>query len=82
MGFEIHKSDIQKLLQDKKLMNTIIKKVINNPKSMGKLAKDVTEKLVDVLEDSPEFKKKIREAALSHWDFKKRVVMRLGKNGD
>jgi len=63
MGFNIQKSDIEKLLQDKKLMKAIIKKVVNNPKSMGGLVKDLTKKLVDVLQDSPEFKKKVMAAA-------------------
>lgn len=68
MGLNINQKDIQKLARDKKLMDEVIGRVLEAPKQRDSLAKEIVNKLADILEDDPFFKKKISNAALSNLD--------------
>ncbi len=82
MGFDINKLDVQKSVQHKKWMGGVIKRVARDPEAMDDLAKQVGDKLGDVLEEDPNFKKKIIDAALASPEFKKRIVVKLIKELD
>ncbi len=76
MGFT-EKSDVRKLLQDSKLKDAIARAAVDDPKTMDSLAGDIADKLSDELEDDPEIRQKIVEAAIANPDFKKRVVRKI-----
>ncbi len=71
---DIEKTDIMKLLQDDKLMDEIVKKVIADPKVLDGLADDIADELSDYLEDDPAIRQKIIDAAMKSEDFKKKIV--------
>jgi len=76
MGFT-EKGDIRKLLHDSRLREAIIKAAAEDPKTVDSLVGDIADKLSDELEDDPEIKQKIVEAAIASPEFKKRVVRKL-----
>ncbi len=71
---DIEKTDIMKLMQDSKLMDEIVKKVVEDPKVLDGLADDIADELSDYLEDDPTIRQKIIDAAMQSEDFKKRIV--------
>ena len=82
MGLDISKLVAQKFVQREKWMDGVIKTVVDDPEAMDALAKKAGDKLGDLLEDDPNFKKKIIDAALTSPDFKKRIVIKLIKELD
>lgn len=77
MGLDIKKLVAQKFVQREKWMDGVIKTVVDDPEAMDDLAKQVGDKLGDVLGDDPNFKKQIIDAALTSPEFKKRIVIKL-----
>lgn len=77
MGMDISKADVLKLLQDKKLVDEVVKKVVDDPEVLDELAEDVADEIADYLEDDPTVRQKIINAALGSADFKKRIVKEL-----
>ena len=53
MGLNINQEDIQKLVQDKKLMDEVVKRVLDAPRPGDNLVEEIVNKLTDVLEDDP-----------------------------
>lgn len=77
MGIGVKKSDVQLFFKDKKLMNELIKRALDDPEIVKDLASDAADKMSDLLEDDPEFKKQIVEAATTRPELKKEVIQRL-----
>ena len=77
MGMDINKADVLNLLQDEKLIDDVVKKVVDDPEVLDDLAENIADEMSDYLEDDPVIKQKIINAALSNADFKKRVIKEL-----
>lgn len=69
MGF-VDSSDVRRLLQDGDLKAGIAKAVAEDPSALNDLAEDIA----DELEDDPEFKKQLIDAAMANPEFKQKVV--------
>lgn len=77
MGMDISTDDIATLLKDNKLVDEIVKKVVNDPEALGELAEDVADQMADCLEDDPAIRQRILKGAFASSEFKKRVVEEL-----
>ena len=73
MGF-IQKDDVAGLLQDSGFAEEVVKALVEHPKAMANLADDIADKLEDVLEDDPELKKRIVDAAMTKEEFKNKII--------
>ena len=73
------KAEVRKLLEDPKLVDEITKTVLENPSALNALADDVAGELSDVLEDDPDFRSKIIQAAMGNETFKSRLVKKLAE---
>ncbi len=78
MGFA-DKAEVRKLLQDPTLVDEITKSVLENPSALKDLADDIADELSDVLEDDPDFRAKIIQAAMGNETFKSRLVQKLAE---
>jgi len=76
MGY-VEKGDARKLLRDSKLRTAIAKAAVEDQETLDSLANDISDKLSDELENDPEMRQKIVEAAIASPDFKKRVVRKI-----
>ena len=74
MGMEINKADILKLLEDEKLVDEVVKKVVEDPEVLDDLAEDIGEEIAEYLEKDPKIRQKNINAALASPDFKKRII--------
>ena len=72
MGMD--KNEVQKLLKDKKLMDQVIKKAINNKEITSKLANDLAEDLAEGIKNDPNFAKKLCDSAISDPKFKEKLL--------
>jgi 3-methyladenine DNA glycosylase AlkC len=79
MGFDFEDSEVHKLLQDPNLVKDITEAVLADPAALNELAEDIADELSDVLEDDPEFKSQIIQAAMANDTFKKRLMIKLAK---
>ncbi len=77
MGMDINKADVLNLLQDEKLIDEVVKKIVDEPEVLDDLAEDIADEMSDCLEDDPAIKQKIINAALSNADFKERILKEL-----
>ena len=77
MGMDINKADITELLQDKKLVDEVVKKLVDDPEVLDELAEDIAEEIAEYLEDDPTVRAKIINAAMESPDFKKRIIKEL-----
>ena len=73
------KAEVRKLLQDPTLIDEITKSVLENPSALNDLADDIAGELSDVLEDDPDFRSKIIQAAMGNEAFKSRLVKKLAE---
>ncbi|MCH7732538.1 MAG: hypothetical protein IIB44_08505 [Candidatus Marinimicrobia bacterium] len=76
MGF-IEESDVRQMLSDETLVDEIITALVSDPGVLKELAEDVADELEDLLEEDPNFRKKIVEEAISNPEFKKSVIQQL-----
>jgi len=77
MGMDIKTADVETLLKDNKLVNEIVKKVVDDPEALGELAEDVADEMAECLENDPAIKQKIINGAFASPEFKKRIVEEL-----
>ena len=77
MGMDINTADVLKLLQDKKLIDAVVEKVVDDPEVLDELAEEVADEIADYLEDDPAIRQRIINAAIASPDFKKRVIKEL-----
>lgn len=77
MGMDINKADVLNLLQDEKLVDEVVKKVVDDPEVLDELAEDVADEISDYLEDDPQIRQRIISAAMKSDDFKKRLIKEL-----
>ena len=77
MGMDINKADVLNLLQDEKLIDDVVKRVVDDPEVLDDLAEEIADEMSDYIEDDPAIKQKIIDAALGNADFKKRITKEL-----
>lgn len=77
MGMDINKAGVLNLLQDEKLIDDVVKRVVDDPEVLDDLAEEIADEMSDYLEDDPAIKQKIIDAALGNTDFKKRIIKEL-----
>jgi len=77
MGMDISKADVQKLLQNDKLVDEVVKKVVEDPEVLKDLAEEVAEQISDYIEEDPAIRQKVIKAALGSPGFKQRVIKEL-----
>ena len=77
MGMDIKKADVMELLGDEKLVNEVVKKIVEDPEVLDDLAEDIGEEIANYLEHDPKVRQKIINAALASPDFKKRIVKEI-----
>jgi hypothetical protein len=73
----VQASDVADLLNDPELMEGIASAIVESPAVIDTLADDIAEELEDEIESSPEFRKKIIEAAMAHPDFKRKLAAKI-----
>ena len=73
------KAEVRKLLEDPTLVDDITKSVLENPAAGKDLADDIADELSDVMEDDPDFRSKIIQAAMGNEAFKSRLVRKLAE---
>jgi len=79
MGLNIEKSDVRRLLEDEELAEDVVKAIIDDPDALEELAEDVAEELSDMIEDEPELRRTIIDAAIATPAFRQKVVRELAK---
>jgi len=77
MDIDITNADVSKLLQDGKLVDEVVKEILEDPEALDDLADKVAEEIADHLENDSVIKQKVIEAAIGNPDFRKRVVKEL-----
>ena len=77
MGADISKEELQQLLKDKKLVSTIVKKVVADEETLSELAGNIAGELASAMEDDPAIKKQIMKAALASPGFKQKIIRQL-----
>lgn len=78
----VEDGDIVKLLQNKEFVNQIIESALKEPKIVEDISSDVADKLSDVLEDDPEFRKNLISAVMKKGiteksEFREKVIKQL-----
>ena len=73
----IQESDVQRLMQNQELMAEVAGALVQDPKTMDQLVDEIAGKLQDELEDNPEVRKQIIDAAVASTEFKKKIVAKL-----
>jgi len=64
-------------MQNEELMTEVAQALVQDADTMDDLANDIADKLQDELDNSPELRTKVVDAAVANPDFKKRVVAKL-----
>lgn len=77
MGFNINAADVLDLLTDKKLMDEVVEKVLDDPDTMDDLAGSIAEELSDIMQDDPRFTSKVMSSAMKDASLKKRIIKKL-----
>ena len=75
----IQDTDVGRLLQDKTLMDDVVKALVEDSTAMESLADEIADKLEDALEDDSELRKRIVEAAVANETFKREIVSKLAE---
>ncbi len=76
MGF-IQEADVQRLMQNHELMAEVAEALVEDPATMNQLVDDIAGKLQDELEDNPEIRKQIVDAAVALPEFKRKIATKL-----
>ena len=79
MGF-IQETDVQRLMQNQDWMTEVARALVEDPATMEQLADDIADKLGDELDNNPEMRKQIVDAAVGSPEFKKKVVAKLAED--
>ncbi len=77
MGMNVSIADVQSLLGDEKLMDELVKQVLDDPDAMDDLAGSVADELSDVIEDDPRLTGKLLGAVMKDSSLKKRIIKKL-----
>lgn len=77
MGLDINTADVASLLQNKKLMDAVVEKALDDPEAMDNLADSIADKLSDSIEDNPQLTSRLLEAAMEDPSMKKRIIKKL-----
>ncbi len=73
----IQDGDIGRLLQDQGLMDAVAKALVEDSATTDSMADDIADKLQDALEDDPDMRKRIVDAAISNDVFRKKIINKL-----
>ena len=79
MSIAVDKNEVRKILEDPALVEEIAKGVMEDPATLDNLAEEIADKLSDVLEDDPDFRAKIIQAAMGNKTFNGRLVRKLAE---
>ena len=77
MGLNIPIADVQNLLGDEKMMDELVKQVLDDPDAMDGLAGSIAEELSGIIEDDPRLTSKLLGAAMKKSSLKKRIIKKL-----
>ncbi len=77
MGMNISMADVQSLLGDEKLMDELVKQVLDDPDAMDDLAGSIADELSDIIEDDPRLTGKLLGAAMKDPSLKRRIIKKL-----
>lgn len=77
MGLSISMTDVQSLLGDEKLMDEMVKQVLDDPDAMDNLAGSIANELSGIIEDDPRLTSKLLGAAMKDSSLKKRIIKKL-----
>ena len=77
MGMNVSMADVQSLLGDEKLMDEMVKQVLDDPDAMDDLAGSIADELSDIIEDDPWLTGKLLGAAMKDSSLKKRTIKKL-----
>ena len=73
----IQAEDVKGLLEDPELMEVIADAVVETPGVLESLADDIAEELEDEIENAPQFRKKILNAAMANPEFRKQLAVKI-----
>ena len=73
----ITEKDVQTLAHDPELVADVVKTMMEDPEAMDDLADEIADKFEDELEENPDLRKQIMEAAVTNAEFKKKIVAKL-----
>lgn len=77
MGFDVSTANVMDLLKNKKMMDTVIKKALDDPEVMDNLADSIVDKLSDVIENNPQLTTQLIEEVMKDDSMKKRIIKKL-----
>ena len=78
----IQASDVKELLRDKELMSEIAVAVVEDPNMLDSLANDIAEEIDEEMENAPELRKQIIDAAMALPEFRKELASKIVDEDD
>jgi hypothetical protein len=78
----IQASDVKDLLRDKELMSEIAGAVVEDPNMLEALADEIAEEIDEEMENAPELRKQIIDAAMALSEFRKKLASKLVEDDD
>ena len=78
----IQASDVKELLRDKELMAEIAVAVVEDPNMLDSLANDIAEEIDEEMENAPELRKQIIDAAMALPEFRKELASKIVDEDD
>ena len=73
----IQEADVERLMNDEKLMDQVVSGLVEDSTTMDSLADDIADKVQDALEGDSEWRHRLINAAVSNEAFKRRLVDKL-----
>ena len=73
----IKEGDVGRLLQEPALMDDVVKGLVEDSKTMETLADDIADKLQDALEEDPDMRRRLVDAAVTNEVFKRKIINKL-----
>ena len=78
----IQSSDVKELLRDKELMSEIAGAVVEDPNMLESLADDIAGEIDEEMENAPELRKQIIDAAMALPEFRKKLASKIIEEDD
>ncbi len=78
----IQASDVKELLRDKELISEIAVAVVEDPNMLDSLANDIAEEIDEEMENAPELRKQIIDAAMALPEFRKELASKIVDEDD
>ena len=71
------KRDVGKLLRNKELMDQVVTGLVENSQTMDTLAEDIAGKIQDAMENDPDLRQRLINAAIANEVFRNKLVRKL-----